>query len=239
MPTWTAAGLPGHDRPSSLTNDRGYRYEADRPPGAPPVDRAREIPLLRFDADTPDKAKAHFLDLVDRGIEATRQQHEPAGGATAVWRFRGAPPYLNRQARRLGITQVLVDRARHNPEIHRMSVLMGQLCEGYHRLHKPSGAAPTIDPPKLALAKSTLDQIEQEASKLHALAAAAADMLDEAYRAYGLEVPNRAFHVACRWDEPKVLTIPLPEGDGTAQHQHDNKSKSRHREHSSDLKAAP
>ena len=37
---------------------------------------------------------------------------------------------------RLGITQVLADRARHNPEIYRVSVLLAQLSERYHRARK-------------------------------------------------------------------------------------------------------
>ena len=50
-----------------------------------------------------------------------------------MWRFRGSPHYIDQQGERLGVPKILTDRARHNPEIYRVSVLIGQLCERYHR----------------------------------------------------------------------------------------------------------
>src|SRR4051812_30808989 len=36
------------------------------------------------------------------------------------WRFRGTPHYLSAQGDRLGLSRILTDRARFNPEIHRV-----------------------------------------------------------------------------------------------------------------------
>jgi len=128
-----------------------------------------------------------------------------------MWRFRGSPPYLGQQAKRLGVSQVLADRARHNPEIHRVQVLLSQLCERYHRARQENGL-PVIVGPELAQVRGTLDQAEQECSKLHVLAAAAAEMLDEAYAAIGIPDSSRHFAVLSDFDTPAVL---LSAGDGT------------------------
>jgi hypothetical protein len=117
-----------------------------------------------------------------------------------VWRFRGSPHYIERQAARLGVSQVLADRARHNAEIHRVSVLLGQLCERYHRARKEDGK-PVFFPLELSQVRGTLDQGEQELQKLHALAAASAEMLDEGWQAFGLASPERHFGVMCEFDE--------------------------------------
>jgi hypothetical protein len=128
-----------------------------------------------------------------------------------MWRFRGTPPYLTQQAKRLGISQILADRARHNPEIHRVSVLLGQLCERCHRARKEDGK-PVVSGPERTQIIGTLEQAGQESAKLHALAAASAEMIDEAWAAFDLGPPPRHFAVLCDFDPP---TIPLQLGDGT------------------------
>jgi NAD(P)-dependent dehydrogenase (short-subunit alcohol dehydrogenase family) len=128
-----------------------------------------------------------------------------------LWRYRGTPHYLAQQALRLGMTPVLADRARSNQEIYRVSVLLAQLCERYHKARKEDGK-PILAMTELAQVRGTLQQAEQECSKLHALAATAAAMIDEAYSAFETEQPPRHFAVLCDFDTPN---IPLPLGDGT------------------------
>jgi phage terminase Nu1 subunit (DNA packaging protein) len=128
-----------------------------------------------------------------------------------LWRFRGTPHYLGQQAGRLGVTPVLADRARNNQEIYRVSVLLAQLCERYHKARKEDGR-PVLAATELAQVRGTLAQAEQEASKLHMLAATAAAMIDDAYLAFETEQPTRHFAVLCDFDTP---SIPLPVGDGT------------------------
>jgi hypothetical protein len=125
-----------------------------------------------------------------------------------MWRFRGTPYYLDAQGDRLGLSKVLTDRARHNPEVYRVSVLLGQLCERYHQARKQDGRAVVL-PAELAQVRGTLGQCEQELDKLHALAAAAQAMVDEAHQAFGLDAPERRFRVKCDFDdlpEPADLT---------------------------------
>jgi hypothetical protein len=128
-----------------------------------------------------------------------------------LWRFRGTPHHLGQQASRLGITPVLADRARNNQEIYRVSVLLAQLCERYHKARKEDGK-PVLAITELAQVHGTLLQAEQECAKLHALAATAAAMIDEAYEAFDGASPPRHFAVLCDFDTP---AIPLPVGDGT------------------------
>jgi hypothetical protein len=126
-----------------------------------------------------------------------------------VWRFRGSPPYLDQQARRLGIAQTLADRARHNPEIYRLAVLLAQLSERYHQQRKEDGK-PVFGRIELAQIEGTLGQCELELQKLHMLAAASSAMLAEAYAAFELLPSSRRYGVVCRDDEPLYLPI----GDG-------------------------
>ena len=103
-----------------------------------------------------------------------------------MWRFRGSPYYLDQQAKRLGITQVLADRARHNPEIFTGSaVLLRSSRDRYHRARKENGIPVFFGRLELAQVKGTLEQCELELQKLHMLAAAADAMLDEAWQAFG------------------------------------------------------
>jgi hypothetical protein len=145
-----------------------------------------------------------------------------------MWRFRGSPHYLDHQARRLGITQILADRARHNPEIYRLSVLLAQLSERYHRGRKENGK-PVFYMTELAQIKGTLEQCELELQKLHLLAAAADTMLGDAWHAFSLEPPKRSFGVSSDLDRAsrgsleqeaghaslEAVPPPFPLGDGT------------------------
>jgi hypothetical protein len=117
-----------------------------------------------------------------------------------MWRFRGTPHYLNAQGERLGLSRVLTDRARLNAELHRISALLGQLCDRYHRAPKDGGTA-VLPPAELAQVRGTIGQCEQEMEKLHALAGAAQAMIDEASEAFGLDIPDRHFRVRCDFDE--------------------------------------
>jgi hypothetical protein len=126
-----------------------------------------------------------------------------------MWRFRGSPHFLDAQAARLGLPKVLADRARHNPEIYRVQVLIAQLCERFHKARKENGR-PVFGKPELAQVRGTLEQAELELQKLHMLAAASAAMLDETWKAFEFAVPNRPYAVSCNYDTPV-----LPLGDGT------------------------
>jgi hypothetical protein len=126
-----------------------------------------------------------------------------------MWRFRGSPYYLDQQARRLGITQVLADRARNNSEIYRVAVLLAQLSVRYHQARHENDK-PILFATELAQVKGTLEQCELELQKLHMLAASADAMLADAWDAFGFPRPVRLFEVMANSD-----TKILPLGDGT------------------------
>lgn len=130
-----------------------------------------------------------------------------------TWHFKGVPPYLDAQAKRLGISKVLVDRARSNPELHRCAVILGQCCAQYQAALKYRPALPPID---IRAMKGSFEQAQQEASKLHALAGAADAMLDEAYDAIGEPRPERPYVVMCDFDGRPPLTPPGPSSNGAA-----------------------
>jgi hypothetical protein len=134
----------------------------------------------------------------------------------SLWRYRGTPHHLNGQATRLGVTPILADRARHNSELYRVSTLLAQLCERYHKARKEDGR-PVLHPPELAQVLGTLQQCDQECAKLHAVAATAAEMIDEAYSAFDLSREPRAYAVTCVYDPP--IEVPLTNGDGTVGHE--------------------
>ncbi len=212
---------------SIWANDRGFPQRVvpgtERPRNADPYtaaydQRAREgikgavvEPSQGFDSnctrlldtfEAPDETAANlrFVQYRDRGVELPRHGRSLNG---ELWRFRGTPCYLDVQGKRLGVSQVLTDRARLNPEIHRVSVLIAQLSERYRVLPKESYRA-VASPPELASVRGTLVQAETEMAKLHALAAAAQAMIDDGYRAYGMEPPHRHFAVCCEFDQEIV-----------------------------------
>ena len=127
-----------------------------------------------------------------------------------MWRFRGSPHYLDAQAARLGLPKVLADRARHNAEIYpragaRLAALRAHFTERGKRTASPSSAGPSS-----RQIRGTLEQAELELQKLHMLAAASAAMLDEAWKAFGIDKRKRPYEVMCDFD-----TGVLPLGDGT------------------------
>jgi hypothetical protein len=139
------------------------------------------------------------MKMLPRGFDS------PERFTCSMWRFRGTPFYLDAQADRLGISRILADRARTNAEIHRVSTLLGQLCERYHHAPKQDGRIATVFPAELAQIQGTLGQAECELAKLHALAAAATAMIDEAHQAFGLALPQRTHRVVCDFDESPTM----------------------------------
>ena len=112
----------------------------------------------------------------------------------------------------MGLSPVLVHRAHYNPEIGRVAKLLGQLCERLHGL-PASDDGPRLDVAGRAQILGTLGQCEMELEKLHALAAAAQAMIDEAHAAFGFNRPERAMRVQCDYDSTEPAPI-SPSGNG-------------------------
>lgn len=80
---------------------------------------------------------------------------------------------------------MVADRARDNREIYRISVLLSQLCERFHRARHANGN-PAFDQAEIVEIKQKLEHCREERDKLRILHAAATAMLDEACEAFGI-----------------------------------------------------
>ena len=189
---WTAFGPPRSDRPHAIVSEKGERIEDPRLPSDIPIDRAREQPLIRFPAPDNNAAVAIMRTLIEGGVKAFQLYKVPIKSTT--WRHRGGPHYLNCQGSRLRIPQVLVDKSRSNDELFAITQLLNQMCERYHKARKEDGIA-ILNPPEFAQVKATLAEAQKFSSRLHALAAASADMMDEAWKAFGIPQAPAEFAV--------------------------------------------
>lgn len=210
MPDWIVLGVPNSDRPHAFKSEDGKRFDAPRDPAAPPPDVAREIEVDRFPMENEKDAISHFLNLATHGLKAAHPVYRSIT-CGRLWRPRGTPHYLNAQAMRLRIPQVVSDRSKDNRELHRLSSIMGSLADRYHSARKEDFVAILSVPEKNAV-KGSLVEATKDAARLHCCAAAAWDMVDEAYQAFGIELPDKEFRVVSIHDiqEQAPVTPELP-----------------------------
>ena len=146
-------------------------------------------------------------DAPRRGNNLTLREPALCSGDSAAHRH-----YLGQQADRLGITpgpgRPGPAQPGNLPGLGPARPALRAVPQGPQG-RRPAGAAGCPSWPRSG-ARS--QQAEQECAKLHALAATAAEMIDEAYAAFETEQPARHFAVLSDFDTP---TIPLPLGDGT------------------------
>lgn len=112
----------------------------------------------------------------------------------APWRPQGSRYYLERQGRRLGVHADLIHHPRvlDNRQLAKISALMAEVCLNYYESPRINGRHA---PWQVERAKGTLAACESEVQKTHAVAAAAAAMVDEAYAAFGETAPLRTYRV--------------------------------------------
>lgn len=116
--------------------------------------------------------------------------------------------YLAANADACGVAATAVSSARHNAELYRVSTLVTQLCERWHRSRREQGI-PVLDRADRASVTSTLERCELDVRKLRMIAAAAEDMIREAREAFALD-PQASHAIG---PMPDVV---LPFGEGTA-----------------------
>lgn len=211
MPTWTALGPPRADRPHAIESEDGQRIEAPRLPTDTPIDRAREQVLIRFPAEDLTSASVIFRALMRDGVRGFQLHKVPL--KSSLWRHRGGPHYLHAQGFRLRIPQVVTDKSKSNVELYGQTQLLNQTCERYHKAPKENGIA-RLSPPEAAQVKATLGEAQKYCARLHALAAASLEEMDEAWDAFGWDRPAREYWVASIYDEvpeaPEPITSPDP-----------------------------
>lgn len=123
-----------------------------------------------------------------------------------MWIFQGSPFYLDKQAKRLRIAQRLAHASRSNPEIYKLALAIGQLCghlAAAEKVRRFGGSEnPVAELPLPHQFRASLERCGEEAAKLHLLAAAAEQMLNEAYDACGIERPPTTYEIMSEFDEP-------------------------------------
>ena len=122
------------------------------------------------------------------------------------WHFRGTPNYLRSQADRMGHTEIMADSAGKNTEIHRVSVLMAQLCEALLEGSKENGK-PVFHPPELEQISATIGVARREVDKLYMLAAASEAMIQDACEAFELAPPTRPYLLIADADDAQTREL--------------------------------
>lgn len=173
------------------------------------------VVLHRWEAGSRDDAARYFTGLRQNGIpHSTNVAIAPA----RVWRYRGAPYYLDQQMERLKLTLMQCKRARDSNEFHRISGLLGQLSEQLVKAMRNGDVI--LDPRESAGVNATLEQCDDYVAQLFMTTAAAAQAVDEARAAYKLPPKPRPFEILSEHDVPSG---PPTETNGESHHVHDKK----------------
>ncbi len=146
--------------------------------------------------DRADAAR-YFSGLLKNGIPHSANV---VVAPTRVWRYRGAPYYLDQQMERLKLTLMQCKRARDSNEFHRISGLLGQLSEQLVKAMRNGDVK--LDIREAVGVNATLDQCDDWVAQLFMTAAAAAQAVDEARAAYKLPPKPRPFLIICDYDMP-------------------------------------
>lgn len=93
--------------------------------------------------------------------------------------FAGVGPYLAAERDRLGLHELIADRVRNIPELGSIGRRIGHVCDG---LRRGTMSAEIV--------RSELDCAAHDVLVLAVLANAAESMLDDAYRGFGLDMPD-------------------------------------------------
>lgn len=119
------------------------------------------------------------------------------GRSSGPWRPAGVAYYLDNQRERLGVSALITGhpRVQDNRQLARIGGTTVQICQNYFDAPRRGDDGRSWADWQLTKIRATLDQCEAEIAKTHAIAAAAVEMTDEAYAAFGLAPPARNFSV--------------------------------------------
>ncbi len=174
------------------------------------------VPLHTWEVtgDRSDAAR-YFAGLLKDGIPHSKNV---AVAPTRVWRYRGAPYYLDQQMERMKLTLMQCKRARDSNEFHRISNLLGQLSEQLVKAMRNGDVS--LDVREAVGVNATLDQCESYVEQLFMTAAAAAQSVDEARAAYKLPSKPRPFLILSEYDVPSG---PTSDTNGESHHHPEKK----------------
>jgi hypothetical protein len=140
----------------------------------------------------------YFRKLLRDGIPHTdpRQLFQ---APSRVWRFRGFPQFLAAQGARMRLPAAYAKKCEVNPELAKISQLLGQLSERFIKGSRLGGISAIQGNDKTS-ANDAIEICEQSVARLHLVAAAAAQAVDEARAAFGQSIV-REFSVVSEYDE--------------------------------------
>lgn len=189
---FTLVGPPGSDTPTAVVGD-AWRAGAEYDPS--------EAPLARFEAGSRAAASAELRRVGEIGVRTAYAKH--GRRPDAPWRAKGVPHYLANQALRLAIPQTAVEHARvvDNRQLAKISTLLSQVQRDYYDAPR-HGDDRAFTPMQVRAVVGILGQCEAEIGKVHAIAAAGSEMVDEAWNAVGMTPPIRAFSVVAAAESP-------------------------------------
>jgi hypothetical protein len=99
------------------------------------------------------------------------------------------------------------------------NAILGGVCSAIFEFYKTRPGFP-LTPPQEAQVIAALRECERYVAKMHCLAAGAADMLDDSWKANGMEPPERRFKIVTEFDptpgQPNARHLPEERPNGHA-----------------------
>jgi hypothetical protein len=196
---WCAGGPKGADKPTWLMDENGNVIV-----GRPAVGDA---PLHTYQTENRDDAIAGFNALKRTGIAAISGRHGIQRDGQR-WTMPGSPHYLDRQAARLGVSQVQLDQCAGNAQLKEVVQLVSQIHINYYA-NRPLRADGKVQvhPPEARRIRETLLRARGEAGKLHAMAAAARAIIDDCVAAIAIDAIDWPYEVLAQSDGPAADPI--------------------------------
>lgn len=134
---------------------------------------------------TAEARRAFVMPTPDDGGEMI-----PEDAPGIAWNFTGLAPFLDAEARRLGLSAVVARRAAQSPEVHRIATRLASVASVYRKAPRDHDGRPLLTLAERDTVRADLDCAGAEASGLAVLATGAESMLMDAYHGFGLSMPD-------------------------------------------------
>lgn len=179
-----------------------YRKSGAAHPGRDDEVVAEIEVVHRFEAPDADAARVYFERLQQSGCVADREAIHKAPALNKVWRYRGDGKHLGRRIATLGTAHVHLKHVQANPFFRDITGLINQVVEMYWQASRFDGT-PRLTPQQRAAAAASLDHADRHLDHLYVIFAGAADAIDEAREAMGIEGHRR-------YTKPEIKPPPAP-----------------------------
>jgi hypothetical protein len=199
---WFDPRIPASANPGRF---RGTVYPTEYHPEGQKASSPYLQPVYTFEANTTADAGSQFRHMALNGIPPSQYECKVVPNPKKLWRFRGAPNHVGRVAREMALPDSFMIKMNKCPRIQDLNTLVAQTCERYHNIRMSRADCIEFSTQDKAVVGSTLKHGEDSISMLHCLAKASVDIADEAYKAFGIDLPERNFSVTI--GPPAVTTV--------------------------------